>query len=140
LAETVTKLDEKIAKAVEMANRVGQVFISTADADGWPHMAAARRIRPGKDARIDVMEWFCPGTMSNLQKNRKVAVVVWDAKEDSGYQVFGEMERMMDIGVIDGYTPSMDQKWPMPQIESQLVVRVTKVTDFKRAPHSDIAE
>ncbi len=47
---------------------------------------------------------------------------------------------MTDIGIIDGYTPQMKNMRPMPQVESQLVIQVNKVTDFKRAPHSDIEE
>lgn len=140
MAETGTTLDEKIHRAIDLAVKVGEVFIATADADGWPHMAAARRVVARKDSRIDVTEWFCPGTMANLKKNRRVSVVVWDSKSDTGYQLFGEMEKMLDIGMLDGYTPGMAQKWPMPQVESQLVVHVKKVTDFKRAPHSDIAD
>ncbi len=137
MAETRVRILEK---AVELAVKVGHVFIATSDEEGWPHVAAARTLVLREDGRIDVREWFCPGTMSNLQNNRHVSVVVWEAKSDTGYQLLGEVEQMMDIGMIDGYTPKMESKWPMPQVESQLLVRVSKVTDFKRAPHSDIEE
>ncbi len=140
MADIKTRLDENIDKAIQLAESVGYVLVATSDADGWPHVAAARRIQARKDSRIDVTEWFCPGTMSNLQKNPHVSVVVWDARTDSGYQLLGEMQQMTDFGMIDGYMPNMERKWPMPQIESQLVIQVAKVTDFKRAPHTDIPE
>ncbi len=131
---------ELLEKAVELAAKVGHVFIVTSDADGWPHLAAARRLALKEEGRIAIEEWFCPGTMSNLQDNRHVSIVVWEANGDIGYQLLGEMEHMMDIGMIDGYTPDMKSKWPLPQVESRLVIQVRKVTDFKRAPHSDVEE
>ncbi len=137
MAEIRTELLEK---AVELAVKVGHVFIATSDADGWPHLAAARRLALKEKGRIVINEWFCPGTMSNLQSNPHVAVVVWDVNSDMGYQLVGKMEQMMDIGMINGYTPEMESKWPLPQVESLLVIHVRKVTDFKRVPHSDVEE
>lgn len=131
---------EILEKAIQLATRVGYVFIATADANNWPHVAVARTLALRKEGRVAVNEWFCPGTMSNLQLNSHVSVVVWDKDADIGYQLVGEMEHMMDIGMIDGYTPEMKSKWPLPQVESQLVILVNKVTDFKRAPHSDVEE
>jgi len=125
---------------VQLAAKVGYVFVATADTDKWPHVAVARTMTPKEDGRIVVGEWFCPETLSNLRSNSHVSIAVWDEKTDTGYQLLGEMEQMMDIGMIDGYTPKMESKWPMPQLESQLVIRVSKVTDFKRAPHSDVEE
>ncbi len=129
-----------LEKAVQLATKVGYVFIATADANKWPHVAVARTVVLKEEGRIAVNEWFCPGTMSNLQSNSHVSVVVWDENTDTGYQLLGEMEHMMDIGMIEGYTPEMKSKWPLPQVKSQLVIRVSKVTDFKRAPHSDVEE
>lgn len=131
---------EILEKVVQLATRVGYVFIATADANKWPHVAVARTLVLKGEDRIAVNEWFCPGTMSNLQSNSHVSIVVWDKNTDIGYQLVGEMEHMMDIGMIDGYTPEMKSKWPLPQVESQLLIRMSKVTDFKRAPHSDVEE
>ena len=131
---------EILGEAVQLATRLGYVFIATADANNWPHVAVARTMALKGEGRVAVKEWFCPGTMSNLQSNRHVSIVVWDAISDTGYQLLGEMEHIMDIGMTDGYTPEMKSKQPLPQVESQLVIYVNKVTDFKRAPHSDVEE
>jgi hypothetical protein len=129
-----------LEKAVQLANKVGYVFIATADVNKRPHVAVARTLALKGEGQIAISEWFCPGTMSNLQSNPWVSVVVWDETTDEGYQILGEKEQMMDIGMLNGYTPEMKSKWPLPQVESQLVIHVTKVTDFKRAPHSDTEE
>lgn len=137
MAEIRPGLLEKVA---ELAEKVGHVFIATSDTDGWPHLAVARSLKLGENGRMDVREWFCPGTMENLQHNSHVSIVIWEAASDNGYQLLGEMEHMVDIGMINGYTPEMESKWPLPQVESQLLIRVMRVTVFKRAPHSDIEE
>ncbi len=131
---------ELLEKAVQLATKVGYVFIATADTNKWPHVAVARTLALNEEGRISVNEWFCPGTMSNLQSNSHVSIVVWDENSDMGYQLLGETEHVMDIGMIDGYTPQMRSQWPLPQVESQVVIHVSKVTDFKRAPHSDVEE
>lgn len=131
---------EMLEKVVQLAQNVGYVFIATTDADKWPHMAAARTLTLNDDGRIDVNEWFCPGTMSNLQANRHVSVIVWDPATDIGYQLLGDMEYEMDIGMTDGYAPEMKNKSLLPQVKSELVIRVSKITDFKRAPHTDVEE
>ena len=129
-----------LEKALQLANKVGYVFIATADADKWPHLAVARSMVLREKERIAVNEWFCPGTMSNLHINSHVSIVVWDKNTDIGYQLLGEMEQMIDISMIDGYTPKMESKWPLPQVESQLIIRVKRIIDFKRATHSDVEE
>ncbi|MDZ4231084.1 MAG: pyridoxamine 5'-phosphate oxidase family protein, partial [Dehalococcoidales bacterium] len=69
---------ELLEKAVRLASKVGYVFIATADAGKWPHLAIARTLALQGEGRIAVNEWFCPGTMSNLRSNPRVSVVVWD--------------------------------------------------------------
>ena len=129
-----------LEKAAQLATKVRYVFIATADTNKWPHVAVARTLTLKEEGRITVNEWFCPGTMSNLQSNSHVSVVVWDANTDTGYQLLGEMEHMMDVGMVDGYTPEMQGQRPLPQVESQLLIRVNRVIDFTRAPHSDLEE
>ncbi len=131
---------EMLERVAQLARRVGYVFVATTDANKWPHMAAARTLTLKTDGRIEVDEWFCPGTMANLQANSHVSVVVWDANTDVGYQLLGDMEQVMNVGMMDGYTSDMKSKRPLPQVKSQLVIRVSKITDFKRAPHTDVEE
>jgi hypothetical protein len=64
--------------------------------------------------------------------------VVWDTKTDTGFQLLGRTEAMEELGILDGYVPEIEGKSPLPQIQRQLLVRVSKVIDFKHAPHSDL--
>jgi hypothetical protein len=129
-----------LQKAELLASKVGHVFICTADSHGWPHVAAAGRIAYLSTNHIVITEWFCPGTMSNLQVNPRISLVVWDQSSDTGYQLLGELEEIKELGILDGYSPDVEAKANVPQVERQLLVHIDKILDFKRAPHTDTVE
>ncbi|MGE5310631.1 MAG: hypothetical protein ACM3MN_02715 [Nitrospirota bacterium] len=60
---------ERLKQALALAETVKTVLVATADSDGCPHVAAAGKIEALPDGRVAVSEWFCPGTVSNLEKN-----------------------------------------------------------------------
>ncbi len=129
-----------LKEATQLANKVGYVFVATADASKRPHVAVARTIKLKEDGRIAVQEWFCPGTMSNLETNSNVSVIVWDKDTDVGYQMIGKMENILDMHMTNGYVPKIEKKQPLPDVERQILIHLNRVVDFKRAPHSDIEE
>jgi len=131
---------EALKKAEQLAAKAGHVFVATADAKGWPHVAAAGRLALTPEKHVVVTEWFCPGTMANLQANPRLSLVVWDSAAHVGYQLIGELEEIKDLGVLDGYAPQLEGKIPVPQVERQLLVHIDPVFDFKRAPHTDVEE
>ena len=133
-------MDQRLLEqATQMANRIGHIFVATADSDKRPHLAVARRMVLKEPERVAVQEWFCPGTMENLQMNSHVSLVIWDENIDRGFQLIGDTERISDVGVLDGYFPQEHNR-TIPQTDYQLLIKVTKVIDFTRSPHSDIEE
>ncbi len=131
---------ETIKEAAQLAQKIGYSFVATADTSGRPHVATAGRLALSSEGHIVVAEWFCPGTVANLQVNPRISLVVWDAATDNGYQLIGELEKMKDLGILNGYAPQVEGKSPLPQVERQLLVHVDKIIEFKRAPHSDVEE
>lgn len=132
------KVDQNILeRAVDLGRRLGHIFIATTDDNGMPHLAAARAIDMEPEGRISVSEWFCPGTIGNLQQNKRISLVVWDSIGDVGYQLLGEMEKVRDLAFLDGFTREETGSLPPPNVERQLIVRVEKVLRFTQAPHSD---
>lgn len=127
-------------QAVDLAQKLQHVFVATTDGKGLPHMAAAGKLALTPEGRVAVAAWFCPTTVANLQKNRRVSLVIWDPKVDNGYQLLGETEKVEDIAMMNGYAPGVDSQPPLPQVERQLLVRVDRIIDFKHAPHSDVEE
>ena len=131
---------EAIQKALELADKLQHVFVATAEANGLPHVAAAGKISLASNGRLEVSSWFCPSTVTNLERNRRISLVVWDAAEDTGYQLVGEVEKVEESAFLNGYAPEVEGSSPSPQVERQLLVRVDKVISFSHAPHSDVEE
>ncbi len=128
-----------VEQAVALAARTGHVLVATADGDGLPHVAAAAKISLAAGGRVAVEAWFCPGTVANVMVNRRVSLVVWDRHADRGCQLLGEVEHVVDLAVLDGYAAG-EEPSSTPQVERQLLVRVTKALSFTLAPHSDLEE
>ncbi len=129
---------ELLREAEQLAAKVGYAFVATADARGWPHVAAAGKLVLTPERHVVVTEWSCPGTMANLQTNPRLSLVVWDPSSDAGYQLVGELEDIRDLGVRDGYAPKVESSTPVPRVERQLLVHIDRVLEFSRAPHTDV--
>jgi len=131
---------EAIEKAIELAAELGHVFLATADGGGLPHMAASRSLTAEPDGALGISEWFCPGTLANLQINPGISIVVWNPVNDLGYQILGQCEKVEDLSVMDGFLPGDKKEPPLPQVERKILVKVNKIIHFSHAPHSDVEE
>ncbi len=80
---------ENVRAAVALAAELGHVFIATASGEGLPHVAAAGSVPLDNAGDVRLTEWFCPGTIASLAKNRRVALVARDRESDRGYQLLG---------------------------------------------------
>lgn len=129
---------QALKEAVALAERLQHVFVATADATGLPHAAASGRLTSTPKDHVSVTAWFCPATVANLEQNPRIAIVIWDASADVGYQLLGGAEKIEELGILNGYVQDEEGKWPLPQVERRLLVRVDRVMDFKHAPHSDV--
>ena len=127
-------------KAVDLGKDLQHVFVATADIAGLPHVAAAGRIEQISDEKVAVSAWFCPGTLLNIEQNKRVALVVWDPSSDKGYQILGQIEEVVEKSMMDGYAAKLETTHHLPQVESEFVVKVDKVLQFSNAPHSDVEE
>jgi general stress protein 26 len=128
---------EKLDKAIRLAKKAGFVLVGTADDKGMPHITAAGRVDTTGDSAVVITEWFCPGTVANLQKNKSVSVVIWTKQMKQGYQLLGQLEAVQDIGILDGFSARHEGRPPLPQVEKQLWIKVEKVLEFRLGPHSD---
>jgi uncharacterized protein len=127
-------------RAISMGQKMRHIFVATADGSGLPHLAAAAKVSYLEEGRVAVAAWFCPGTMANLQENKRVSLVIWDSQKDLGYQLLGEIERVEELAMMNGYIPGKKKDSALPQVERQLIVHVEKIFDFSHRPHSDREE
>ena len=128
---------ERLEKAVGLSRRIGFLCVATADRSGMPHIATAGKMELADEGYLAIREWFCPGTMANLQTNKFVSIVVWDRDSDSGYQMLGTVEGIEELDILNGYAPDLESEPPLPQVERRLLIKVQKIADFKLGPHSD---
>ena len=133
-------MKKAIYKAVALGNELGHIFVATSDAKGLPHLAASGKISLEENGQIGVSEWFCPGTLSNIQVNPRMSIVVWDPKTDKGFQMLGNCEKVEDMSVMDGFLPQGAHNKPLPQVERKIWVQIDKIVHFSHAPHSDLEE
>lgn len=126
---------ETLAKSVELAGTVRHLLVATVSEHGAPHLATAERISLEDRDLVGVTAWFCPQTADNVQTNPAISVAIWDSGNDLGYQLVGEVERVVDLSVLDGYIPG--ETAISPQIERKLLIRVRHILHFSHAPHSD---
>jgi len=124
--------------AAKLCYKTGHVFVATVNAEAVPHVTAAEVLEVMADDSVEITEWFCPVTVANLQVNRSISIVVWDPDSDMGYQLLGNMEKLYDEAVVNGYSPEFDVGIPRPQIERRITICVDRVLDFSVAPHSDV--
>jgi hypothetical protein len=75
--------------------------------------------------------------VANLKVNSRAAIVAWDPTVDLGYQVLGEVTKVEEVGILDGYDPTAGGAENFPQVKRRLIVRVDAVLDFRQAPHTD---
>ena len=127
---------ETLVKTIALAQNIGHVLVATADSKRLPHVAPADKMTLlPEEKKVSVEAWFCPGTVSNLQSNRQISLVIWDSKADRGYQVLGATEGVEDIALLDGLAPGLESM--LPQGKKRLYIRVAKVMAFQHAPHTD---
>lgn len=124
-----------LAKSVKLAEKVQHLLVATVNAQGIPHLATAERMTLEDRDLVAVTAWFCPQTASNVQSNPAISVVVWESIKDHGFQLVGEVEKVVDLAMQNGYIPG--EKVVYPQIERKLMIRVRHILNFSHALHSD---
>ena len=131
---------DTLQAAVDLAKNLKHVFVATADCEGMPYVASAADIMLASENRVAVQEWFCTDTVRNVSENPLIAVVVWDAESDKGYQLLGIVEDIKELAMLDGYAPGTEGVAPLPQVRRQLLIRVDRILEFTHRPLSDVEE
>lgn len=128
---------EKLKEAVKLGQKLGQVYLATADSKGVPHISVVQNIDLDSRGYLDVVGWFCQHTYANLEVNHNVSVLIWDERKDYGFQCIGTMEKEEELNILDGIAPS-EESHPVPQIEREIHIHVDKILKFEKAPHIDV--
>jgi predicted pyridoxine 5'-phosphate oxidase superfamily flavin-nucleotide-binding protein len=112
-------------------------YVASADERGQPHLAVSKLIRILDAEHVAFTAWFCPQTAENVAKNPKVAVSVWDATHDHGYQLIGEVTNATVTATLDSWPGPEREYGPISQEERRLIIRVDGVMELKSGTHTD---
>lgn len=122
----------------EFIEKTGLAYVASSDRSGRPHLAAVKGLTVPDPQHIVFSEWFCRKTIENISGNPEIAIAVMDQKTGKGYQFVGVVEKSMDIGILDGYDPGIDNT-ATPQVLYQLAVLVDEIMEFTHGVHTDQA-
>ena len=129
---------EILEKVKELVRKSEIVYLATADEEGTPHIAASEGMTFTEEGKIRFKAWFCLKTVENLAKNRKLSLAILNPKTQEGYQILGEIERIDQGAILNGYRSDKEGKWTgYPQAEHQLLIRLQKIASLTSGPHSD---
>jgi hypothetical protein len=129
---------KSLQKAVILAREGGTVLVATADHGGLPHITAVGPPSLVSEKKEMIFEaWFCPRMIANLEANRWMALVVWDTAKKEGYQVFGRVEEVEDVLLMNGHSPEIEAVSAPPQAKKRLTLRADKIIAFGREAHTD---
>ncbi len=129
---------QALKKAVELGRNRQHILIGTANKKMEPHIAAAAKMELVDEIHVMVSAWFCHTTVSNLLENPSICLVIPDDKNDTGFQLIGVSEQIENMAVLGCWTPEVDAKDSIPQVERRVLVMVYRIIDFKRGPHNDV--
>ncbi|MFP3983111.1 MAG: pyridoxamine 5'-phosphate oxidase family protein [Desulfurivibrionaceae bacterium] len=130
---------ERIKEAAAIFEKTGFVWVATADDKGIPHISIAKKLTVESDNMVNLTEWFCPGTVNNIDKNPAISIVSWDKNTNTGHQLIGTVINIKEVGMQDGFTGE-SKPAETPQVEREFDVKVEYILEFKNAPHRDKAE
>ena len=128
---------KKLERAIELGKRVEHFLIALVGTDGFPYVNSARQIEPVGDNQLAIEEWICPLTVKHIREHPKIAVLIWDAAGDQGYEILGEVLLYENQAVLDGFVPEVEERGYLPQVKRRLIMRAEKIAAFSHALRCD---
>lgn len=126
-------ISQKLKQFIEETNCA---FVASADQRSRPHLAAGRGLKVPDSEHIVFEAWFCRRTLENVAEVPRVTMAIIDPATGTGYQLAGTVEKVIPIGILNGYAPEVEAPGT-PQVESRMVVRVEEVMEFSTGAHTD---
>lgn len=126
-------ISKKMKRFIEESD---YAFVASANQRARPHLAASRGLKVPDPLHVVFEAWFCRKTMENVSEVPRVAIAVVDPLSGAGYQLFGAVESVAEVGLLDGYVPGIEEPG-MPQVQWRMTVRVEEIMEFSHGVHTD---
>ncbi|MBE0599312.1 MAG: pyridoxamine 5'-phosphate oxidase family protein [Desulfuromonadales bacterium] len=126
-------ISDKMKKFIEDIN---YAYVASADQRSRPHLASASGLQILDPQHLAFEAWFCHKTMENIAEVPRLAVAIIDPSTGAGYQLLCRVEQTAQVGILDGYSPEMEEPG-LPQTETRITVLIEEVLEFSHGPHTD---
>jgi hypothetical protein len=130
----------KLERAIALAKKVEHFFIAMVDGEGVPYVNSVRQIEQVADNQFAIEEWICPLTVTNLGKNPKLALVIWDPATDDGYEITGEVLMFEGRAFLNGFAPEVEENAYLPQVKRRVIIRAEQIAAFSRTLRCDAVQ
>ncbi len=112
----------------DLIKEVGLCFVATATSDGVPNVSPKGSIMAIDDDHLAFADIMSPGTRSNLEQNKNVAVFVCLPEKFQGFQFKGTVELSKDGPVYDQLNAAIKEKGlKLPPIQNAVKVKVEEI-------------
>lgn len=126
-------ISDKMKRFIEDIN---YAYVASADQRARPHLASAGGLKIPDPHHLVFEAWFCRKTLENIAEVPRLAVAVIDPATGAGYQLLCRVEKMAQVGILNGFVPEIEEPG-LPQTETRMVVQVEEVLEFSHGPHTD---
>lgn len=126
------EIADQLKQALRVAGRARHILLATADATGTPRFTPIESCTPAGSDRLAIRAWIDVSPLDNRCGAGRLALLVWE-EDGHGYQLTGQMVRLGDTAVLDGWA-EIEQQVHFPQIERTLLMQVDSIEEFHFAP------
>jgi hypothetical protein len=118
---------QELEQVVRVARRSRQMLLATVNEEGGPSFTPVQDCRLKDETVVSIKAWTdIPASES---RQARMALLVWDTRENHGYELDGHVVGAQDTAVLNGYTPLEEQEH-FPQVQREIMMEVDSIEDL----------
>ncbi|MBW2270346.1 MAG: pyridoxamine 5'-phosphate oxidase family protein [Deltaproteobacteria bacterium] len=111
-----------------LIEEVGLCYVATASSDGQPNVSPKGSIMVLDEDHLAFAEIMSPGSRSNLEQNKRVAVYVCRPEKFQGFQFKGTAELSQEGPLYDRLAAAIEEKGlKLPPIQNAVKIKVEEI-------------
>jgi len=122
----------------EIFSRQGSFVLGTSDLYGVPNVVPVGAVKLLDDETVLISDQFFLKTLSNLQKNPKVAISFWDTGNGEGYQIKGDASIQTEGKIFEDtveWIRRMSEEIGHPlQSKGAIVIKISEIYSVTPGP------
>jgi hypothetical protein len=120
---------QELEQVMRVARQSRQVLLATVNEAGGPAFTPVQDCRLRDETVISIKAWADIPPAGTRQGQAKMALLIWDTRENHGYELDGHVVRAHDTAVLNGHTPVEDHEH-FPQVQREITMEVDSIEDL----------